>query len=55
MLTAPATSDDEMDALGKHAVQSGVPDYPMSDKCASLAWHTKKAARKAEHEVVSTE
>jgi nitrogen fixation NifU-like protein len=55
MLTAPATSEVEMDALGKLAVLSGVREYPMRVKCASLAWHTMKAAMKAEHEVVSTE
>jgi nitrogen fixation NifU-like protein len=55
MLTAPATSDVETDALGKLAVLSGVREYPMRVKCASLAWHTMKAAMKAEHEVVSTE
>ena len=55
MLTAPATSEVEMDALGKLAVLSGVREYPMRVKCASLAWHTLKAAMKAEHEVVSTE
>ena len=43
------------DALGKLAVLSGVREYPMRVKCASLAWHTMKAAMKAEHEVVSTE
>ena len=55
MLTAPATSEVETDALGKLAVLSGVREYPMRVKCASLAWHTMKAAMKAEHEVVSTE
>jgi nitrogen fixation NifU-like protein len=55
MLTSPVTSDVEMDALGKLAVLSGVREYPMRVKCASLAWHTMKAAMKAEQEVVSTE
>jgi nitrogen fixation NifU-like protein len=55
MLTAPATSEVEMDALGKLAVLSGVREYPMRVKCASLAWHTLKAAMQAEHDVVSTE
>ena len=44
-----------MDALGKLAVLSGVREYPMRVKCASLAWHTLKAAMQAEHDVVSTE
>jgi nitrogen fixation NifU-like protein len=55
MLTSPATSNAEMDALGKLAVLSGVREYPMRVKCASLAWHTLKAAMQAEHDVVSTE
>jgi nitrogen fixation protein NifU and related proteins len=55
MLTSPATSNAEMDTLGKLAVLSGVREYPMRVKCASLAWHTLKAAMQAEHDVVSTE
>jgi nitrogen fixation NifU-like protein len=55
MVTAPATSEVKTDGLGKLAVLSGVREYPMRVKCASLAWHTMKAAMTAEHEVVSTE
>jgi nitrogen fixation NifU-like protein len=55
MVTAPATAEVKSDALGKLAVLSGVREYPMRVKCASLAWHTMKAAMTAEHEVVSTE
>ncbi len=55
MVTAPATSEVKADSLGKLAVLSGVREYPMRVKCASLAWHTLKAAMTAEHEVVSTE
>jgi len=55
MVTAPANADVKTDALGKLAVLSGVREYPMRVKCASLAWHTMKAAMTAEHEVVSTE
>ena len=55
MLTAPATADAEMSALGKLAVLSGVREYPMRVKCASLAWHTLKAAMQSQHDVVSTE
>ena len=45
----------QLDSLGKLAVLSGVREYPMRVKCASLAWHTMKAAMQAEHDVVSTE
>ena len=42
-------------ALGKLAVFAGVRDYPVRVKCASLAWHTLKAAMEAKDEPVSTE
>jgi nitrogen fixation NifU-like protein len=34
----------ESETLGKLAVFSGVSEYPIRVKCASLAWHTMKAA-----------
>ena len=55
LVTAPASASVETDSLGKLAVLSGVREYPMRVKCASLAWHTLKAAMQAEHDVVSTE
>ena len=55
MVTAPATSEVKTDALGKLAVLSGVREYPMRVKCASLAWHTMRAAMQSEQTVVSTE
>lgn len=54
LVTGPATAA-ESDELGKLAVLGGVREYPMRVKCASLAWHTMKAAMQAEHDVVSTE
>ena len=41
--------------LGKLAVFSGVREYPMRVKCATLAWHTLRAALKGDHQSVSTE
>lgn len=43
--------------LGKLAVFSGVREFPARVKCATLAWHTLRAAlrQKGEGEVVSTE
>lgn len=41
--------------LGKLAVFAGVRDYPTRVKCASLAWHTLRAAVDDRHDVVSTE
>ena len=35
---------DEPETLGKLAVFSGVSEYPTRVKCASLPWHTLKAA-----------
>jgi nitrogen fixation protein NifU and related proteins len=49
----PAGMDPE--ALGKLAVLSGVSEFPARVKCASLAWHTLRAALHGEAEPVSTE
>ncbi len=48
-----AAGDPE--SLGKLAVFGGVHDYPTRVKCASLAWHTLRAALRGEGEPVSTE
>jgi len=45
----------DVESLGKLAVLSGVRDYPTRVKCASLAWHTLRAACDDAHELVSTE
>jgi nitrogen fixation NifU-like protein len=47
----PAHAADNLDAaaeLGKLAVFSGVCEFPMRVKCASLPWHTMKAALEGE-------
>lgn len=41
--------------LGKLAVFSGVRDYPMRVKCATLPWHTMRAALEGFREPISTE
>ena len=48
-------SDASIEELGKIAVLAGVHDYPMRVKCATLPWHTLRAALKNEPESVSTE
>ena len=53
MITAPA--DAPLDDLGKLTVLAGVRQFPVRVKCASLAWHTLRAAADARDEVVSTE
>jgi nitrogen fixation protein NifU and related proteins len=42
-------------ALGKLAVFAGVRRFPARVKCASLAWHTMRAALEGEQVPVSTE
>ncbi|MCS7161293.1 MAG: SUF system NifU family Fe-S cluster assembly protein, partial [Gemmatales bacterium] len=41
--------------LGKLAVFSGVREFPVRVKCATLAWHTLRAALEGRQETVSTE
>ena len=41
--------------LGKLAVFSGVSEFPVRVKCATLAWHTLQAALEGKQESVSTE
>ena len=44
MVKTPIDQPVDEDALGKLAVFSGVREFPMRVKCASLAWHTLHAA-----------
>lgn len=59
MVTAPPDApiiDRDLAELGKLSVLAGVREFPVRVKCASLAWHTMKAAVKHDKpEVVSTE
>jgi nitrogen fixation protein NifU and related proteins len=55
MVTAPADVPVETGRLDKLIVFSGVREYPVRVKCASLAWHTLRAALEARQDVVSTE
>ncbi len=43
------------EGLGKLAVFSGVCEFPSRVKCASLAWHTLRAAMEGKDETISTE
>lgn len=43
------------ESLGKLAVFSGVREFPMRVKCATLAWHTFHAALEGKDKPVSTE
>ena len=50
---AKATLDDP--ELGDLAVFAGVASFPMRVKCATLAWHTLRAAFEGQDDLVSTE
>jgi nitrogen fixation NifU-like protein len=45
----------EAETLGKLAVFSGLSEFPIRVKCASLSWHALKAALEQPDAVVSTE
>ena len=53
MITSPP--DSPIDDLGKLAALAGVRQFPARVKCATLAWHTLRAALDSREEVVSTE
>ncbi len=53
MVTDDTSTDSE--TLGKLAVLEGVRQYPTRVKCASLAWHTLRAAFANSHDLISTE
>jgi nitrogen fixation NifU-like protein len=54
VVTGHAENGDQ-DALGKLTVFSGVSEFPLRVKCATLAWHTLQAALEGKQEAVSTE
>ena len=59
MLTGDATASrdtsNDGDGLGKLAVFAGVREFPSRIKCASLPWHTLRAALSGAREAVTTE
>ena len=54
MTSDPRREVDEA-AVGKLAVLAGVREYPVRVKCATLAWHTLRAALAGSAEPVKTE
>jgi nitrogen fixation NifU-like protein len=50
-----ARPDSPVVQLGKLTALAGVRQFPIRVKCASLAWHTLRAALAARDEMVSTE
>ena len=54
LVTGQESSTGEAE-LGKLTVFSGVSEFPVRVKCATLAWHTLQAALEDKQEAVSTE
>jgi nitrogen fixation NifU-like protein len=52
---AMVTGTGASDGLEKLEVFSGVSEFPVRVKCASLAWHTLRAALEGDKNTVSTE
>jgi nitrogen fixation protein NifU and related proteins len=55
LVTSSTTVPAEIDGLGKLAVFSGVREYPVRVKCATLPWHTVRAAAHGDAATVKTE
>jgi nitrogen fixation NifU-like protein len=55
LVTGKLDFDEATPQLGKLAVFSGVCKFPVRIKCATLAWHTLRAALDRREEAVTTE
>jgi nitrogen fixation NifU-like protein len=55
MLTESQPSREPTETLGKLAVFGGVREFPSRIKCATLPWHTARAALAGKAALVSTE
>jgi nitrogen fixation NifU-like protein len=55
LVTGHPVEPAQAPALGKLAVFSGVSEFPVRVKCASLAWHTLRSALENSQAVASTE
>ena len=55
MLTEGPNANVQPEELGKLAVLSGVWEFPMRVKCATLAWHTLRSALEPDGARASTE
>jgi nitrogen fixation NifU-like protein len=55
MVTGHAPAGENGSELGKLTVFSGVSEFPVRVKCATLAWHTMQAALEGKQDAVSTE
>jgi nitrogen fixation NifU-like protein len=55
MLTGTQNGKVDWQTLGKLKVLSGVSQFPVRVKCATLPWHTLNAALEGKEETISTE
>ena len=55
MVTEGAPEDAVVERLGKLAAFAGVSEFPARVKCASLPWHTLRAALEGQSPYISTE
>jgi nitrogen fixation NifU-like protein len=55
LVTGKAARDGKGLELGKLAVFSGISEFPVRVKCATLVWHTLRSALAGSEEVVTTE
>ena len=55
LLTGNPSEGADSEKLGKLAVFSGVREFPVRVKCATLAWHTMRSALDGTGEVAKTE
>lgn len=55
LVTGTPDASEDAEDLGKLAVFAGVSQFPVRVKCASLAWHTFRAALARDGRTVSTE
>jgi nitrogen fixation NifU-like protein len=54
-VTGKVPPGEVTESLGKLAVFAGVQEFPIRVKCATLAWHTLRAALEKRPEAISTE
>jgi nitrogen fixation protein NifU and related proteins len=55
LVTGQLQANGNQAELGKLSVFSGVSEFPVRVKCATLAWHTLRAALEGKNETASTE
>jgi len=55
LVTSDPQQEPDIDGMGKLAVFAGVREYPMRVKCATLAWHTVRAAVHGDDATARTE